>query len=320
MCRYTAPIRSETSYNGDRLLVGKFIYEFQEPERWDVVVFKYPGEAVNNYIKRLVGLPGETIRISHGNLWVSRDQGPFTIARKASPQKLLATLIPVFDNDYMPKIACQGWPQRWRPLEVQSDWKSLNDGSFQVAAHGQQWLRYEHLVPSQAQWEDVTHNGVFQPQDQPSARLIGDFLGYNTGWSTGDSYRPSGFGLHWVGDLAVKCQCAVQSDNGEVLWELVKGGRRFQCRVDLATGAATLAVTGAGMQQFHPRAATSLHGRGSHEVIFCNVDDQLRLLIDGSEIHFDAPTTYDSRRWARISPAAGTCRPWASPSAAPRCT
>ena len=43
-----------------------------EPQRWDVIVFKYPGDAPTNFIKRLVGLPGETIRIQHGDIWVSR--------------------------------------------------------------------------------------------------------------------------------------------------------------------------------------------------------------------------------------------------------
>ena len=40
------------------------------PERWDVVVFRYPEEPEVSYIKRLVGLPGETIRIAHGDIYV----------------------------------------------------------------------------------------------------------------------------------------------------------------------------------------------------------------------------------------------------------
>jgi signal peptidase I len=59
------------SFNGDRILVSKFAYEFSDPERWDVIVFKYPGNAKQNYIKRLVGLPNELIRIRHGNIYVA---------------------------------------------------------------------------------------------------------------------------------------------------------------------------------------------------------------------------------------------------------
>ena len=125
MCRYTADwgptIRSTSypSYNGDRILVGKFAYEFGEPQRWDVIVFKYPGDATTdartNFIKRLVGLPGETVRIQHGDMWIRRTaRSAFHIARKP-PEKLLAMLQPVFDNDYMPRIAKYGWPARWQP-------------------------------------------------------------------------------------------------------------------------------------------------------------------------------------------------------------
>ena len=41
------------SYNGDRILVDKFAYDFREPNRWDVIVFKYPEGANTNYIKGL---------------------------------------------------------------------------------------------------------------------------------------------------------------------------------------------------------------------------------------------------------------------------
>ena len=53
-------------------------------------------------------------RIQHGDLWIRRGQEPFQIARKP-PEKLLAMLQPVFDNDYMPRIAEYGWPARWQP-------------------------------------------------------------------------------------------------------------------------------------------------------------------------------------------------------------
>ncbi len=47
--------------NGDRILVLKCIYQFFEPKQWDVIVFKNPLEPTINYIKRLIGRPGETV-------------------------------------------------------------------------------------------------------------------------------------------------------------------------------------------------------------------------------------------------------------------
>ncbi len=55
---------------GDRILVNKFVYLLREPSRWDVIVFKYPLNVTRNFIKRLVGLPGETLEIRDGDLWV----------------------------------------------------------------------------------------------------------------------------------------------------------------------------------------------------------------------------------------------------------
>ncbi|MFM8709138.1 MAG: signal peptidase I [Planctomycetia bacterium] len=73
------------SFSGDRILVNKFAYDFTEPKRWDVVVFKYPEEAKTNYIKRLVGLPGETVSIAGGDIWTSRGDAAPAIESVASP-------------------------------------------------------------------------------------------------------------------------------------------------------------------------------------------------------------------------------------------
>ena len=60
------------SYSGDRIWVSKVPYQFSEPRRWDVIVFRFPQEAETYYIKRLVGLPGETLKILHGDILTQR--------------------------------------------------------------------------------------------------------------------------------------------------------------------------------------------------------------------------------------------------------
>ncbi len=82
--------------NGDRILVLKCIYQLFEPKRWDVIVFKNPPEPEINYIKRLIGLPGETVQIIDGDVYIDGQ-----ISRK--PPKVQAELwTPVYDNDYQP--------------------------------------------------------------------------------------------------------------------------------------------------------------------------------------------------------------------------
>ena len=74
ICRYRTVLAPErlsdhNSFDGDRILVNKFIYDFAEPQRWDVIVFKNPKNAKQNYIKRLVGLPNESLLIEQGYIF-----------------------------------------------------------------------------------------------------------------------------------------------------------------------------------------------------------------------------------------------------------
>ena len=60
-----------TLQDGDNLLVDKISYRFKDPERFDIIVFPYQYEKNTYYIKRIIGMPGETIQIdSEGNISV----------------------------------------------------------------------------------------------------------------------------------------------------------------------------------------------------------------------------------------------------------
>jgi signal peptidase I len=55
----------------DRLFINKFAYRFESIHRGDVVVFLYPGDHSKSYIKRVIALPGDNLRIDHGTVWVN---------------------------------------------------------------------------------------------------------------------------------------------------------------------------------------------------------------------------------------------------------
>ncbi|HYW80171.1 MAG TPA: signal peptidase I [Thermoguttaceae bacterium] len=303
MCRFPMDVGPDNSLGedypsckGDRILVSKFAYQFSNPKRWDVAVFKYPGGAKTNFIKRLVGLPGETIRIENGDIFhrpTAEPESRFTIARK-SPQKLLAMLQPVFDNDTTPAILKYGWTPRWQ-AEGNAASSSTDDDyrSFQLdgSVSGDSWIRYRHLVPTTLQWHEALANDGQPPMPRVEPQLISDFNPYNTGLQSRDmGPEPGSSGLHWVGDLALSCTIEAKSNVGEAVFELIEGGRHMQCRIDLANGSAVLLVE--GLDDFHPTAPTAIREPGKHEVTFSNVDDQLRLWVDGEVVTFDGPTEY----------------------------
>ena len=61
-----------TLSDGDNILVGKMDYRFKNPKRFDVVVFPYSYEANTYYIKRIIGLPGETVTINErGEIYIN---------------------------------------------------------------------------------------------------------------------------------------------------------------------------------------------------------------------------------------------------------
>jgi signal peptidase I len=280
-----------TSYSGDRIIVGKFAYEVNEPQRWDVFVFHYPGDAKVNYIKRLVGLPDETLRIDAGDIFVKKHgQGEFRRELR-SHEKLHAMLQSVYDNDYQSGALNEAnWPARWQPQTPGGETWQANDGNrqFEVAAGEQTaWLRYQHFLPPFEGWS----KSKFLPPATPEPSLITDLYAYNTFETdpprSTDRHRQG----NWVGDLAVEADVDSKSESGEVVFELVKGGLRSTCTLNLATGSAELAVD--GRANFHPVSTTRIKGIGKHQIRWANCDNCLYLWVDGTPVNFDQATSYD---------------------------
>lgn len=63
---------NDTLQDGDNLMVDKISYRFKDPERFDIVVFPYEYKEKTYYIKRVIGLPGETVRIDeYGVIYIN---------------------------------------------------------------------------------------------------------------------------------------------------------------------------------------------------------------------------------------------------------
>ena len=60
-----------TLYDQDNLIVDKISYRFRDPERFDIIVFPFQYKENTYYIKRIIGLPGETVQIVDGDIYIN---------------------------------------------------------------------------------------------------------------------------------------------------------------------------------------------------------------------------------------------------------
>lgn len=70
------PSMMNTLKNGDNIILDKISYRFHDPERFDIIVFPVANEE-KNYIKRVIGLPGETVQIVNGFIYITSVDGEF---------------------------------------------------------------------------------------------------------------------------------------------------------------------------------------------------------------------------------------------------
>lgn len=318
-CQYeNTNLEPKLAFNGDRILVNKYPYEFGEPDRFDVFVFKWPEQPETNYIKRLVGLPNEVIRIKQGDLylWDETQDPSERILRKERPDKQRDLQIPVYDDDYPPvRLLEDGWPERWHGMQDTpgqgelADWSDDNSGwalqtdggerSYQLAAtQDLSWLRYRNYVPDPSDWDPQADGR----ERRPRAQLVSDFCGYNAYTTTGGRYDGASFrdidvGPFWVADLTISFELQIEDPgpDAQIVLELVDGIYRYRCRIDPATGAASLVQVDAahgGEERALGMAPTGLAGAGAYDVSFANVDDRVCLWIDDALVEFGPAAAY----------------------------
>ena len=63
-----------TLSDGDNLIVDKISYRFRDPERFEIIVFPFQYEEHTYYIKRIIGLPGETVQVIDGYVYINGEK------------------------------------------------------------------------------------------------------------------------------------------------------------------------------------------------------------------------------------------------------
>lgn len=151
MCSY--PIKTNAARQtrpGDRILVHKFIYNFSEPKRWDVVVFKNPSNPQDNFIKRLVGLPNEKLCIIDGNVYtqpLDKPDTPWQIQRKADREVVQRTVWqPVYHSEFYPLDEGKSSLSRGSAYSWRFPWIAQDPDQFERTQRT--WLNYDGKKPA----------------------------------------------------------------------------------------------------------------------------------------------------------------------------
>ncbi len=239
--------------NGDRILVLKCIYQFLEPKRWDVIVFKNPPEPTINYIKRLIGLPGESVQIIDGDIYIDGQ-----ISRK--PAKIQKELwMPVYDNDYQPV----------RP----------EDGSF----NGHLWQQpFKNKNEGDSEWvnEDSNSPTVFR-LDSPAGQI--NSMVYDT--SIGNDFKATyayddvdtyGY-MPYCSDLMVRFNCLANNTEGRIGIALSKYETTYRAEVYLWSMTMVVTKQEKGKDPVELPAMSIPQSRMNKQmpVKFANVDHRL---------------------------------------------
>ncbi len=281
--------------NGDRILVLKYLYSILPPQRWDVIVFKEPQHAQDNYIKRLIGLPGETVEIINGDIYIGPPGAPNdpenrVIARKPSAVQQAVWQL-VYDNDYYP--IDEGKP-RLSPPGVADVWRNPWVGA------GDGWSIHGPIISYGAGQQDAKAGDLRFASREPYGL---NTLGYNNDVADlGDMRQEM---LYRVGDLRLETVWTPTS--GDAPGITLTAGLPSNCvqahwvantlelsRLNLATGKFDPVIP-----QILKQFAAPVVGK-SYAVALENVDRTTRLFINGEvAAQYDMPwTAADARRQA----------------------
>lgn len=251
--------------SGDRVLVQKGVYEFRQPRRWEVAVFHFPFDPSQAYVKRVVGLPGEAVRIRRGDVWIDG-----RIARK-SPVEQRAMRVLVHDSDFPPSDRNRiprwefrlgsGTPRRPSGWHVDGR-RFIHDAAVRSARYD--WVEYRHWDPDRGRYGPVH-----------------DFSAYNGAEVPGENE---------VIDLALEAHIAPGVETTSVAVRIDSGADRFLVELPAGPGLPEVSRNGQPVAVAHRRNAGWEPGR-QRRIDVSVVDRRLTATIDGTPL-FD-PFDFD---------------------------
>jgi signal peptidase I len=250
----------------DRVLVDKFSFHYREPERYEVVVFKYPLNRAQNFIKRIIGMPGEELEIRDGDLFV-RPLGDSTRGEDEGWQ-VLRRPRPIQDTQL-------------RSLDTTDDWslQGFQHNGDRIGGDGPGRAEFPRMGSVRDRYTDGYPEALQQKIEAVAAAK-----------HTSDGRRVSG--ANEVSDLRVTAEVRAAASTKEVRVVLHEGKRRFRF---LLPGPAAAAEARPTLEAFDPEGGMSrvtavgpepwrLTADESVHVLVQNLDDLLTFEVQGKEV------------------------------------
>lgn len=183
----------------DRVIVDKLSYHYRDPERFEIAVFKYPLDSSKNFIKRIVGMPGEFLRVVNGDLFVRKDG--------ESEERILRRPRPIQDAQL-------------KLLETTNEWSSEG-----AARKG--WAIENSKTSDRVLATSGTKTGSIT---FPRTQTIRDSYldGYPLSLKSKIKQRNRFSGLNGVSDLRVAANVDVDAANVRVQLTIQEGDRRYR--------------------------------------------------------------------------------------------
>jgi len=265
---------------GDRILVMKYLYLLHPPHRWDVVVFKSPDHPeqynyTQNYIKRLIGKPGEWVKVLDGDVYVSTDEGrTWQIQRKPYEVQEAVWRI-IYDNDHHP-VGTTGstWTQPWKASGP--GWDLGKD-----AASGRMFHFSDSGQQSKVEPGEKSAAIRFDFHANPRQQTDNDYLVYDPEYAQGDPKT--------VSDLKLSAYYQRTSGQGPLRLNLSrqeKLAHRFTAEIT-PDAIKLLHHTDLGDSQIGQTIKLADIGLAANDpmfIEFTNVDYQVTLRINGKQI------------------------------------
>lgn len=250
--------------DGDRILVQRWPYELGgpfAPRRWDVLVFRDPADPEQNYIKRLVALPGETIEIIDGDVFING-----AVARKSDAAQS-SLWYPVYHHDFAPLEDSE--------LGVRARWVAVDREllPLPVGTTGG-WTDAESRLIRHEPINAAPRTLLFAPRG--AHQYDQDLYAYDHG-SSGARY----------GDVRLCAALMLEDTDGALSFEIHRRDRAIVARIEPRVGVSLKLLARPGFHSRAPGDSTHAEFRiapGPHSIEFAYVDWRAYLRLDGRDV------------------------------------